>query len=96
MDVLHSIHFYAKDLVCFLGSVNHISFLGGFDQSDKDLVLSVLSIAFEPGEDSAGQVLITLAGDGAIRVEVETLEVTLRDVTRPYRAPSGKRPSHPV
>jgi hypothetical protein len=35
-----------------------------------------------------------LAGDGAIRLEVEALEVILRDVTRPYRAPSGKVPRH--
>ncbi|MEL6416944.1 MAG: DUF2948 family protein, partial [Pseudomonadota bacterium] len=45
-------------------------------------------------EDAAGQVLLTLAGDGAIRLEVEALEVTLKDVTRPYRAPSGKAPDH--
>jgi hypothetical protein len=38
--------------------------------------------------------MLTLAGDGAIRLEVEALEVALKDVTRPYRAPSGKAPSH--
>ncbi|QQA43976.1 DUF2948 family protein [Pelagovum pacificum] len=66
----------------------------GIDPSDKDTVLSVLAITFEPGEDGAGHVLVTLAGDGAIRVQVEALEVLLRDVTRPYRAPSGKAPAH--
>ncbi|WP_158964838.1 DUF2948 family protein [Chachezhania sediminis] len=67
----------------------------GIDRSDKDTILSVLSVTFEPGEDGTGAVLITLAGDGAIRLEVETLDVTLRDVTRPYQAPSGKMPGHP-
>ncbi|WP_121061245.1 DUF2948 family protein [Chachezhania antarctica] len=67
----------------------------GIDRSDADTVLSVLSITFEPGEDGTGGVLITLAGDGAIRAEVETLDVTLRDVTRPYVAPSGATPRHP-
>jgi len=38
---------------------------------------------------------LTLAGDGMIAVEVEALEVLLRDVTRPYVAPSGKLPGHP-
>lgn len=66
----------------------------GFDRADKDLVMSLLSVTFEPGEDGAGQVLLTLAGDGAIRLEVEVLDVTLRDVTRPYKAPSGKVPEH--
>ncbi|MGH1415804.1 MAG: DUF2948 family protein [Pelagimonas sp.] len=67
----------------------------GVDKSDKDMVLSILSVAFEAGQDGAGHVLLTLAGDGALRAEVEALEVTLRDVTRPYIAPSGKAPSHP-
>ena len=35
-----------------------------------------------------------LAGDGAIALQVETLDVTLRDVSRPYLAPSGRVPSH--
>lgn len=67
----------------------------GIDREDRDTVLSLLSVAFEPGEDGAGRVLLTLAGDGAIALEVEALEVTLKDVTRPYRAVSGKAPSHP-
>ena len=66
----------------------------GVDRSDKDLVLSLLSVAFEPAEDNAGHVLLTLAGDGAIRLSVEALELSLRDVTRPYRAPSGRAPEH--
>lgn len=59
-----------------------------------DTVLSLLSVGFEPGPDGTGHVLLTLAGDGAIRVAVEAIDVQLRDVTRPYEAPSGKVPSH--
>ena len=68
----------------------------GINRSDKDLILSLLDIEFHPAEDGAGEVLLTLAGDGAIRLTVEALEATLRDVTRPYRAPSGHAPKHPV
>ena len=68
----------------------------GIDRSDRDLILSVLSVSYEPGEDGAGQLLLTLAGDGAIRLDVEALEVQLRDVTRPYSAPSGQAPTHPA
>ena len=67
----------------------------GVDPRAKDTVLSLLSLTFEPGEDGAGRVVLTLSGDGAIGVEVEALEVLLRDVTRPYVSPSGKRPAHP-
>jgi hypothetical protein len=67
----------------------------GIDRDDPELILSLLSVTFEPGEDAAGHVLLTLAGDGAIRLEVEALDATLKDVTRPYVAPSGKTPQHP-
>ncbi len=67
----------------------------GIDRKDVDLVLSLLDLGWEPGEDPAGRVLLTLAGDGAIAVSAECLEVDLRDVTRPYRAVSGAAPHHP-
>ena len=66
----------------------------GFDRGDGGLVLSLLSISFEPGADGTGRLSLTLAGDGAIALEVEALEVRLDDVTRPYRAPSGRMPRH--
>lgn len=66
----------------------------GIDRADRDLVLSLLSITLEPGEDGTGRAILWLAGDGAIAVDVEALEVSLRDVTRPYLAPSGKAPQH--
>ncbi|QFS82330.1 hypothetical protein FIU97_05990 [Roseivivax sp. THAF40] len=68
----------------------------GVTRGDADTILQILSIAFQPGEDGAGFVEITLAGDGAIRAEVEALELRVKDVTRPYLAPSGKRPDHPL
>lgn len=67
----------------------------GIDRDDRETLLSVLSLAWEPGVDGAGRVVILLAGDGAIAAEVECLDLILKDVTRPYLAPSGKVPSHP-
>ncbi|EBA14818.1 hypothetical protein RSK20926_09999 [Roseobacter sp. SK209-2-6] len=66
----------------------------GIERQDKEMILSLLSVDFEPAEEGAGHVLLTLAGDGAIRLRVEALEVSLRDVTRPYVAPSKKAPDH--
>lgn len=68
----------------------------GVDRRDGDTVFSLLSITFEPGEDAEGDVMLTLAGDGAIRLSVEALDVTLKDVTRPYLAPSRSAPDHGV
>ncbi len=62
---------------------------------DGTLILSLLSIGFESGLEGTGTVLLTLAGDGAISADVETLNVTLQDVTKPYTAPSRSVPNHP-
>ena len=67
----------------------------GIDRGDADLVLSLLALDWTPGPDGTGRITLILAGDGAVALEVEAVGVTLRDVTRPYRAPSGRRPQHP-
>lgn len=67
----------------------------GVPRGDADTILSVLSVTFEPDEAGGGAVLLTLAGDGALRLQVSALEVALRDVTKPYAAVSGKVPDHP-
>ena len=66
----------------------------GVPRGDGDTVLSLLSLGFEPGVDGAGRIELVLAGDGAVALEVECIDLTLRDVTRPYRAVSGKEPGH--
>lgn len=67
----------------------------GIDRHEADMVLSVLALDWQPGAEGAGRLTLTLAGDGAVAVEVECLDVLLRDVTRPYLAPSGHLPQHP-
>lgn len=66
----------------------------GVQAGDADMVLSLLAITFEAGLDGTGRIILTLSGDGAIGVDVEAVEVLLRDVTRPYIAPSRKVPQH--
>ena len=69
----------------------------GLDRSDQDVILSLLSVTFEEdAEGEGGAMILTLAGDGAIRLDVSEIEVVLRDVTRPYQAVSGKVPNHGV
>jgi hypothetical protein len=67
----------------------------GVPKGDADTVLSLLALEFRPGPDGTGEIVMTLAGDGVISCAVEALEVVLRDVTRPYIAPSRKAPRHP-
>ena len=66
----------------------------GIDRADKDTVLSLLQIGFEAGSDGTGRVTLILSGDGSVGLQIETLDAQMRDVTRPYLAPSGKQPEH--
>jgi hypothetical protein len=68
----------------------------GVDRRDADLVLSLLALEWHPVDEVAGELHLILAGDGVIRLRLEALEVTLKDVTRPYIAPSGKVPGHDI
>lgn len=67
----------------------------GIDRSDSELILSLLALEWQPSEDGAGRLVLEFAGDGQIAADVEALSADLRDVSKPYVAPSGHRPSHP-
>ena len=64
------------------------------NKSDNNLVLCLLNISFKAEEDGMGTIQIILSGGGKIRLQVEALEVSLRDVTQPYLAPSRLIPHH--
>ena len=66
----------------------------GIDPTDKDQILSILSLDFRETEAPSGVVTVTLAGDGALALTVECLDIVVKDVTRPYLAPSGAEPHH--
>jgi hypothetical protein len=63
-------------------------------KSDNNLALCLLNISFKAEEDGMGTIQIILSGGGKIRLQVEALEVSLRDVTQPYLAPSRLIPHH--
>jgi hypothetical protein len=60
----------------------------------KEGVLDLLAIRFEPGEDGAGAVVLDFAGGGAIRLEVESLNAQLADISAPWL--TRARPAHEV
>jgi hypothetical protein len=66
----------------------------GVQKEDVDTVLSLLTLDYDAGEDGTGQITLVLAGDGGLRLGIEAINVTLKDVTRPYVAPSGQVPNH--
>lgn len=52
----------------------------GIDLKKKDLVLVLLAVAFEPGNEPEGTLILHFAGGGAIRLGVECIEAELRDL----------------
>ena len=66
----------------------------GIDRKQVDIVLSLMSVEFLGAEDGVGDLILTFSGDGALKVQVDGLDVALRDVTRPYVAPSKQVPNH--
>lgn len=58
----------------------------------EDGVVELLAIRFEPGEDGAGAVVFDFAGGGAVRVEVESLNAQLADLSAPWAA--RMKPDH--
>ncbi len=58
----------------------------------RDAVVELLAIDFHAGEAPGGEVRLTFAGDGELRVEVECLDAALADVSAPW--PSRHAPRH--
>jgi hypothetical protein len=48
--------------------------------SEKDAVLSLLSIGFEKGDPPSGIIVLTFSGGGSIRLTVECIEAALKDL----------------
>ena len=78
--------------------INHVKSVSssGFSVKQIDKILSILSISFDGIEGGPGNALIILSGNAGIRVNVDALEINLRDVTMPYIAPSGLLPEHKI
>ncbi|MXU66537.1 DUF2948 family protein [Oceanomicrobium pacificus] len=68
----------------------------GIDPADKDLVLDLLALRFVEGDAPAGRLTLIFAGDGEIAIDVECLDVTLTDQSRPYVARAKEAPRHPL
>jgi DUF2948 family protein len=64
----------------------------GLDLQQKDTVLALLAITFEPAEEPSGALVLHFAGGGAVRLEVECIEAELRDLGAAWRATS--KPAH--
>ncbi len=67
----------------------------GIDSSGRNAPLNLLKLDLAQSKNSIFLTLL-LSDFGAIRCEVEALELSIKDVTRPHKARSGKIPKHPM
>lgn len=58
----------------------------------KSAVVELLSVAFESGEAPGGAIILTFAGGGDLRVEVECVDAILADLSSPW--PAKREPAH--
>lgn len=58
----------------------------------KNAVVEILAVRFAPAADGAGVVTIDLAGGGAIRLDVESVNAQLTDISGPW--PTRMKPEH--
>lgn len=63
----------------------------GIDLNAKDGVLELLAVTFKMGDEPAGEVLLTFAGGGTVRLDVECLEARLRDLGGVWAAKAEPR-----
>jgi hypothetical protein len=57
-----------------------------------EAVIELLTIEFEKGEAPGGAILLSFAGGGDLRLEVECVDVALADVSAPW--PVKRAPAH--
>jgi hypothetical protein len=67
--------------------------LKNLKQSSGDRILSLLAVNFEPGDPPSGKVRLTFSGDASILLQVECIEVELKDLGPVWRTHS--KPRHP-
>jgi hypothetical protein len=66
----------------------------GLVRSRPDAALNLLAIAFEPGDAPSGTATLIFSEGGAIQIEVECIEMQMKDLGPVWEAES--RPSHDV
>jgi hypothetical protein len=64
----------------------------GIDQTKKDAVLNLLAISFEERDAPSGTATLIFAEGGAIQVDLECIEMQMKDLGPVWAAES--RPSH--
>lgn len=66
----------------------------GLDPRQGEQVFELLALMFQPTEGCAGTLTLTMAGSSEVAAEVECLELSMTDLTRPWTAKAQRMPAH--
>jgi hypothetical protein len=70
----------------------------GYDPQDRAQVQALLALSYAPRDSLGGRLSLVLAGAAlaapTIAIEVETIDISLRDTARPHYAQSKSAPDH--
>lgn len=66
--------------------------VAGVDPLSRETVLNLLSLECQPGEDGDAALRLICSGEGMIQMQVECVNASLVDLTRPWAA--GGQPQH--
>ena len=61
-------------------------------QGAKEAVIDLLDLSFEPGDTPGGAIILTFAGGGDLKLEVECIDAVLADVSLSW--PTRAKPHH--
>lgn len=67
--------------------------LQAINLAQRDTVLSLLALQFEPGVEPSGHVTLIFSGQSAVRLTVESIELALEDLGPAWAA--SQAPVHP-
>jgi hypothetical protein len=93
MDLLRLVALDPDDLAVISAHLQEALLrVGGIDQVDKDAVLNLLAISFDERDAPSGTATLIFAEGGAIQVDLECIEMQMKDIGPIWAAES--RPSH--
>ena len=61
-------------------------------QGAKEAVIDLLDLSFEPGDTPGGAIILTFAGGGDLKLEVECIDAVLADISLSW--PTRAKPHH--
>lgn len=68
----------------------------GLAPDDGETIYALLAMTHSADEDGRERILLTIAGDGELALDVDCIDARLIDLTQPWEAKSATAPKHEI